>query len=146
VTSNGAMNWTAAVQETVDATLNRVISSGIRWAGACGAPGRHAARAHGGKPVTLEGASAAASAVPEPGGGGGGRARCPWWHVRLSLRRARPLPLPSSSGASYYEGSFSNISRNQAGDYVAVSSRGNFFMTWSPGGTGLTAGQLCLLF
>lgn len=30
VTSNGAMNWTAAVQETVDATLNRVISSGIR--------------------------------------------------------------------------------------------------------------------
>jgi photosystem II stability/assembly factor-like uncharacterized protein len=79
VTSNGAMNWTAAVQETVDATLNRVISSGI-------------------------------------------------------------------SGASYYEGSFSNISRNQAGDYVAVSSRGNFFMTWSPGGTGLTAGQLCLLF
>ncbi|PRW61576.1 Photosystem II stability assembly factor chloroplastic [Chlorella sorokiniana] len=68
VTSNGAMNWTAAVQETVDATLNRVISSGI-------------------------------------------------------------------SGASYYEGSFSNISRNAAGDYVAVSSRGNFFMTWSPGQT-----------
>lgn len=68
VTSNGAMNWTAAVQETVDATLNRVISSGI-------------------------------------------------------------------SGASYYEGSFSNISRNTAGDYVAVSSRGNFFMTWSPGQT-----------
>ncbi|KAL4419318.1 hypothetical protein ABPG77_006006 [Micractinium sp. CCAP 211/92] len=68
VTSNGAMNWTAAVQETVDATLNRVISSGI-------------------------------------------------------------------SGASYYEGSFSNISRNPAGDYVAVSSRGNFFMTWEPGQT-----------
>jgi photosystem II stability/assembly factor-like uncharacterized protein len=34
VTSNGAMNWTAAVQETVDATLNRVISSGIRWVAA----------------------------------------------------------------------------------------------------------------
>ena len=66
VTANGAYNWTAAVQETVDATLNRVISSGI-------------------------------------------------------------------SGASYYEGSFSNIARSDAGDYVAVSSRGNFFMTWSPG-------------
>ena len=36
VTSNGAMNWTAAVQETVDATLNRVISSGIRCARAAG--------------------------------------------------------------------------------------------------------------
>ena len=39
------------------------------------------------------------------------------------------------SGASYYEGSFSNIQRSPAGDYVAVSSRGNFFLTWSPGQT-----------
>lgn len=68
VTSNAALNWTAAVQETVDATLNRVISSGI-------------------------------------------------------------------SGASYYEGSFSTIQRSDTGDYLAVSSRGNFFMSYSPGDT-----------
>ncbi|CAL5224094.1 g6721 [Coccomyxa viridis] len=68
VTKNAAYSWQAAVQESVDATLNRTVSSGI-------------------------------------------------------------------SGASYYEGSFSNIQRSPAGDYVAVSSRGNFFLTWSPGQT-----------
>ncbi|KAG2502060.1 hypothetical protein HYH03_000554 [Edaphochlamys debaryana] len=68
VTDNTAYTWTAAVQETVDATLNRTVSSGI-------------------------------------------------------------------SGASYYEGTFSNLARSSAGDYVAVSSRGNFYMTWSPGQT-----------
>lgn len=56
-TDNAAYTWSAAVQETVDATLNRTVSSGI-------------------------------------------------------------------SGASYYEGTFSNIQRSPAGDYVAVSSRG----------------------
>jgi len=66
VTDNGAYTWQAAVQETVDGTLNRTVSSGI-------------------------------------------------------------------SGASYYEGTFSNIKRATDGSYVAVSSRGNFFLTWSPG-------------
>lgn len=43
------------------------------------------------------------------------------------------LFLEGISGASYYEGSFSNIRRAADGSYVAVSSRGNFFLTWSPG-------------
>ena len=30
VTSNAAYSWTAAVQETVDATLNRTVSSGAQ--------------------------------------------------------------------------------------------------------------------
>ncbi len=122
VTSNGAMNWTAAVQETVDATLNRVISSGIRWGllagfsacgiGAMGLPTLHT------PPVCCSGYEGSFSSLPDS-------ALNPQTDMFYSLPR---------SGASYYEGSFSNISRNDAGEYVAVSSRGNFFMTWSPGG------------
>lgn len=66
VTSNMGYNWKAAVEETVSATLNRTVSSGI-------------------------------------------------------------------SGASYYTGTFNTINRSSAGDYVAVSSRGNFYLTWEPG-------------
>merc|ERR1712100_630505 len=37
-------------------------------------------------------------------------------------------------GASYYTGSFSTVSRNpDTGEYIGLSSRGNFYMSWAPG-------------
>ena len=65
-TKDAARNWKAAVEETVSATLNRTVSSGI-------------------------------------------------------------------TGASYYTGTFSTISRNDNGEYLGLSSRGNFYMSWAPG-------------
>jgi len=65
-TENAGRNWKAQVKETIDATLNRISSSGI-------------------------------------------------------------------SGASYFTGSIINQVRDDLGSYLAVSSRGNFFLTWEPG-------------
>lgn len=65
-TENAGRNWKAQVKETIDATLNRISSSGV-------------------------------------------------------------------SGASYFTGSIINEQRDAAGSYLAVSSRGNFFLTWEPG-------------
>jgi len=66
VTENAGRNWRAQVKETIDATLNRISSSGV-------------------------------------------------------------------SGASYFTGNIVNEQRDNKGAYIAISSRGNFFLTWEPG-------------
>ena len=65
-TVNGGLNWKAQVKETIDATLNRVSSSG-------------------------------------------------------------------TSGASFFSGKIQSQIRDAAGNYIAVGSRGNLFLTWQPG-------------
>ena len=58
------------------------------------------------------------------------------WKAAVEATISATLNRTVSSGvqgASYYTGTLSTIARNNDGDYIGLSSRGNFYMTWSPG-------------
>lgn len=38
-----------------------------------------------------------------------------------------------TSGASFFTGKLANQIRDKNGNYIAVASRGNLFLTWTPG-------------
>ena len=38
-----------------------------------------------------------------------------------------------TTGASFFTGKLANQIRDENGNYIAIASRGNLFLTWSPG-------------
>lgn len=83
-TVNGGLNWKAQVKETIDATLNRVSSSGT------------------------SGASFFTGKLSN----------------QVFLFSLAPIQLLTDDIAQI---------RDKNGNYIAIGSRGNLFLTWSPG-------------
>lgn len=129
VTSNKGYNWKAAIQETVSATLNRFTTLPLVY-------------------IDRKSSSVLWSMYLND--------LLVWklnvlWKLALCfevlcfqyitnedtliLYFKWPCRTVSSgiSGASYYTGTFSTVNRSPEGKYIAVSSRGNFFLTWEPG-------------
>ena len=130
VTDNAAYTWQAAVQETVDGTLNRTVSSGKSFCRVVkhlpslgyerGADFLQLSFCRPTSPQCLPAHSAFVAFLLQ---------EC----LKVAFFLKVGFLIAGISGASYYEGTFSNIRRAPDGSYVAVSSRGNFFLTWKPG-------------
>lgn len=112
VTDNGAQSWKAAVQETVDATLNRTVSSG-KWTSATVAS-QEQRWTH----TSLHVVNTLAAHTQE-------RVKQSYQPSRKERHEEEPCCLVSRltfiSGASYHEGTFSQIVRSRVGDCIMFS-------------------------